>query len=408
MPVTFKVASHPANTVYFQNGRISTTDTVFEYGCEAQAQRCKEMLQSSVQNNDLATIVPTNNGFVHTVLEAHGSHHHLRIRPDDVWLAILVQLNFYINAHAEELRSLFVTHEGEKRLVVRVIGDRYTVDYGSIAQTFTKRIHDNVVDATFVEWILPDFTTTTTKDTTVCSVVMMATLKEYFEYYISIECGIPSEPAVWAEMLRPIIRRFITAFDGKPDATFWTHVAYHCNDTCGQGDLSGWITAFCVWSNKGVWKGGSLPESIPVKPEYAPVSPHALKSPGRSNTKRLDKIIPKCLRRHSKSPMLKSQSPIDAVAVENDKGTSEPSRGSVMVEGRGSPTYTLDGIPFFMVPLADVPPRYCEVDVIVNDNGDELDCMMVAGHVAFSGSAVGNKTIDTISPSAQWFMFEKT
>ncbi|KAM5542902.1 hypothetical protein V8D89_003286 [Ganoderma adspersum] len=335
------------------------------------------MLQSSVQNDDLATIVPTNNGFVHTVLKAHGSHHHLRIRLDDVWLAILVQLNFYINAHAEELRSLFVAHEGKKRLVVRVIGDRYTVDYGGIAQTFTKRIHDNVVDKTFVEWILPDFTTTITKDTTVCSVVMMATLKEYFEYYISIECRIPSvtlegeqsdweeiyrrlwrlynlgkEPAVWAEMLRPIIRRFITGFDGKPDTTFWTHVAYHCNDTCGQDDLSGWIAAFCVWSNKGVWK-----------------------------------------------------------AVENDKGTSGPSGGSVMVEGpqgRGSPTYTLDGIPFFMVPLTDVPPGYCGVDVIVNDNGDELDCMMVAGHVAFSGSSAdGSKTIDTVRPSAQWFMFEK-
>lgn len=77
-------------------------------------------------------------------------------------------------------------------------------------------------------------------------------------------------------------------------------------------------------------------------------------------------------------------------------------------QGRSNPTYTLDGIPFFMVPITDVPPGYCEVDVIVNDNGVELDCMMVAGHVAFSGSsAAGSKAIDTVSPSAQWFMFEK-
>ena len=55
-------------------------------------------------------------------------------------------------------------------------------------------------------------------------------------------------------------------------------------------------------------------------------------------------------------------------------------------QGRGNPTYTLDGIPFFMVPITDVPPGYCEVDVIVNDNGEELDCMMVAGHVAFARS----------------------
>ncbi len=49
-----------------------------------------------------------------------------------------------VNAHAEELRSLFVAHEGKKRLVVKTVGDRYTVDYGRMAQTFTKLIHENV------------------------------------------------------------------------------------------------------------------------------------------------------------------------------------------------------------------------------------------------------------------------
>ena len=54
-----------------------------------------------------------------------------------------------------------------------------------------------------------------------------------------------------------------------------------------------------------------------------------------------------------------------------------------------------------MVPVGSIPPGYCEVDVIVNDNGDELDCMMVAGHVAFSGSStVGGDKIDTVSPEA--------
>ena len=34
-----------------------------------------------------------------------------------------------------------------------------------------------VVDKTLVEWILPDFTTTTVKDTTICAVLMMSSLK---------------------------------------------------------------------------------------------------------------------------------------------------------------------------------------------------------------------------------------
>jgi hypothetical protein len=33
---------------------------------------------------------------------------------------VLVQLNVYINEHAEKLRSMFVAHEGQKRLQLDV------------------------------------------------------------------------------------------------------------------------------------------------------------------------------------------------------------------------------------------------------------------------------------------------
>ncbi len=81
MPVTFKVASHPANPVYLPKGGFSgNAETVLKSGCEVQAARCKEMLQSSVEKADLTTIVPNSNGFVYAALEAYGCHHHLRIR----------------------------------------------------------------------------------------------------------------------------------------------------------------------------------------------------------------------------------------------------------------------------------------------------------------------------------------
>ena len=76
--------------------------------------------------------------------------------------------------------------------------------------------------------------------------------------------------------------------------------------------------------------------------------------------------------------------------------------------GRGNPRYTLDGVPFFFIPTTRIPPGYCEVDVDVNDNGVEIKCMMVAGHVAYSASSTaGNERMDTVRPSAEWFMFEK-
>ena len=151
-----------------------------------------------------------------------------------------------------------------------------------------------------MEWILPDFTTTTEHDRTIGAMTLMSTLKAYVSlsvgsphvtlrepkrapspryatYSIFIECGIPSvtldgeksdweeiyrrlarldelgdEPAVWARMLRPIVRRFVGAFDGAPDVGFWERVA-DMDGYCGRDLWSGWITAFCVWSPEGRW-----------------------------------------------------------------------------------------------------------------------------------------------------------
>ncbi|KAF5490841.1 Vegetative incompatibility protein HET-E-1 [Colletotrichum fructicola] len=49
------------------------------------------------------------------------NHHHLHIRPEDIWFAILTQLSFYINASSESLRSLMVEHEGRKKLEIRAL-----------------------------------------------------------------------------------------------------------------------------------------------------------------------------------------------------------------------------------------------------------------------------------------------
>ena len=64
------------------------------------------------------------------------------------------------------------------------------------------------------------------------------------------------EPAEWAAMLRPILDRFVFAFDGYPDIQFWSHVVNRDNGECGTDYLSGWITAFCMWDCDGTRLGG--------------------------------------------------------------------------------------------------------------------------------------------------------
>ncbi len=56
-------------------------------------------------------------------------------------------MNFYplsVNAHAEELRSHFVQHEGQKHLVVTACGNRYSVDFGRLAEQMTGLIDEHV------------------------------------------------------------------------------------------------------------------------------------------------------------------------------------------------------------------------------------------------------------------------
>ena len=82
------------------------------------------------------------------------------------------------------------------------------------------------------------------------------------------------EPIAWAAMLRPILTRFVRAFDGEPDVDFWSRVCHYHRHGSGPTYLSGWITAFCVWTSLGTWQGFSISEP-----------------PSRTNGKRVSELV---------------------------------------------------------------------------------------------------------------------
>ncbi|EIW55111.1 uncharacterized protein TRAVEDRAFT_51237 [Trametes versicolor FP-101664 SS1] len=360
----------------------------------------------------MPVLIAQRNGFVHSILEAYGAHHHLVIRPDDVWIAILTQLSFYVNAHAGELRNYFVAHEGKRRLTVYDVGTRHTVDFGRLARAMTQQIHKNVVDSTLVEWILPDFTTTSLKDTTICSVIMMSTLKAYFDFRVCITCGIPSvtlegtkadwqrilkrlerlhdlgdEPSTWATMLYPILSRFVSAFDGNPDTEFWKHMVYRSSRGCGTDSLDGWLTAFCVWTKKGQWKARPLAPLLatPRPPPFVVDSGWFSGSGDRASL-------------YEQGDSTESAS-VDGSTSSQSILTFDPWHGA---------SYTLDGVPYFTVDIESIPAGCCEVDVMVDDNGQQIPCTMIAGHVASVATAKDpGGPLDTLAPAPQWFMMEK-
>lgn len=221
----------------------------------------------------------TVNGFVGTILDAYRNHNHVVLRPDDVWFAILIQFNFYVNRHAEEMREHFVDHKGKVKLKV----ESPKMDFASILRQMTNLIHDKIKDADFREWVMPDFTTTTVTDKVTASIIMMGTMQKYFAYFADITCGIPSvtllgeesdwqkilarieflsrfavkhpELRKWKLVLEAVVRKIVQTFKApdSPDVVhFWQCAVHaHRDDYYGDKPITGWVLAFCFWDTEG-------------------------------------------------------------------------------------------------------------------------------------------------------------
>ncbi|MCJ1404574.1 hypothetical protein MMC11_007800, partial [Xylographa trunciseda] len=306
MPVTIKPAEHNANTTAV-NRAASLEEDLLKGACKREyGANCKEFLQSSFTDLNAKTpTCPTANGFVNSAITAYNQHHHLVIRPEDVWFAILTQLSLYINKHAEELRDKFVSHEGKKELEVKRTGNRHTIDFGEMSEEMGRMIDENILDEELRTWIIPDFTTTTPQDVVVASVILMGAMQKYFNYKFRLCCGLPSvtllgeqsdwqkllerleklktlgeETTIWYDLLKPVLTRFVLSFTAPRSADvreFWNKIAHYEGGGSGPRYYSGWITAFCFWNDKGkLLYHSSSPftppiDTVEVPPGYASI-----------------------------------------------------------------------------------------------------------------------------------------
>ncbi|KAI8606957.1 hypothetical protein BC830DRAFT_1073399, partial [Chytriomyces sp. MP71] len=299
-----------------------------------------------------------SNGFVDAVILAYNKHHNLVIRPDDIWIAIVLQFSRYVNANAEGLRHKFVAHEGQKELKVDGFGTLETADFGKLATQLAGKLKENVTDPDLYDWIMPAFSTTTANDSIVGSVALMTAMQKYFRLKMSLCCGIPNvtllgtkedwiaiqtrvvklaeygpECAKWSQMLSTIATEFVATVSGEgavPNVDFWQKVCHYTSTGSGPTYLSGWISAFCVFSETGEWQGDNL-------------------------------------------------------SLETWNG------------------YKIDGLQYPVIDSNDVPTGYATVDVIVDDNGVEHACVMFVGHTGFEvvDSGVG------VQPKLCWAMAVK-
>ena len=372
MPVTVRPDIHGANVISLSEWRkpAENAQEVLRYACHGEAASCLELIDSSFGSKMPAAILPANNGFVAAVVDAYSSHHHLSIRPEDVWFAVLTQLNFYINAHAEELRNQFVSHQGQKHLLLKAGGTRFSADYELLTKEMTGLIQQNVLDPELRSWIMPAFSTTTKHDTAIASILMMGSMQKYFSYGIEFLCGLPSitllgekadwelilarldklttfgeEPTQFCRLLKPVLSRFVRTFEDPASVDivdFWSKIVSVHSYGSGSKFYSGWIAAFCFWNDK----GGLI---------------YNTEQDLHANTLQL----------------------------------------------------SLDGVVYNAVKSGAVPSGWTKVPVKINDNGHKLEAVMIAGSVGINCSSSGTELadgtvgLDSMSPETGWWIFEK-
>ncbi|KAM9993924.1 hypothetical protein ACTFIZ_011885 [Dictyostelium cf. discoideum] len=239
-----------------------------------------KVLQTSI-NDALETF--NLNSFVYSAWESYNNHHHLILRPDNIWMAILTQLSFYINKNSEELREKFVDFNNKKELIVQTKYPILEAPFDELTIEMSNQIQSNIKDPSIKDLIIPNFTTTTESDKVVFSIALMSTMKNYFKFVFKSYCGLSEvtllgeindwinlkervekliqfdnkdgEIKKWLVYLLPVIDKFIESANGNPDTTWWNQIVNYKQQS-GGSILTGWLATFCVFDNDGKYNDG--------------------------------------------------------------------------------------------------------------------------------------------------------
>lgn len=178
-------------------------------------------------------------GLVGVVQDAYNRHHCLVLRPDDFWIAILVQFRNYLDHHHH-------------------VGDGNKEEIGK----------------DMLEWIRSDFTTTSEIDKVVSIATLMSVHPQQFDDNSCMLLGGLPEVTIlgeafdyrelqdkvlqlleydvgdglikgWVNLLLPIIYELKCSVEGRVNLDFWNNICH-----CGDLGLNGWITVF---GDKGGW-----------------------------------------------------------------------------------------------------------------------------------------------------------
>lgn len=237
----------------------------------------------TLHNNNNNMVDYSQNALVKCVEKAFYDHYPLELSPDIIWMAICQGFSLHVNLNAEKLRNKFVDHTDQKTLLVVIdnIDFKNKLALEEAVSKFTYLLDSELNQGLFDPSIFKtQFSTTNHVEMMAQKIVLMDTVKKYFEYEAYCGCGITElhlkgtiedwykiktslqkmkgfEIDWWIDIVDDVIDDFIKTAAGTPDIEFWKSIAILYGGSGYKQPLSGWIcTLFPYYrSNNGSWSG---------------------------------------------------------------------------------------------------------------------------------------------------------
>lgn len=268
-----------------------------------------KVVAASLDKNS-SLYLPQQSVFFNCMVEAFAKHYSVTLSPDIIWTLISQGFSHYINLDPEKYRDKLVNHEGKMEIVVQSAHDLYSpeVEWNKILSGFDKQIAANT-KGNVADMMRADFSTTGTTELITSQVMLMSTVKAYFDFtMLYAVCGIPSitiegtpddwrkiikkteglrnyDLGWWVDELTPILKEFVKAAKGNANRDFWRDIVkkdrpkemegLSCADIFEGKDpicVDGWFLKLIPFS-----KSGRTPEEVDF--ESSDILPNVASAP---------------------------------------------------------------------------------------------------------------------------------
>jgi len=207
------------------------------------------------------------NGFMQTVQYAYAQHRPLVLSPDHVWLLICQGVSIHINEHFKTLDKQVFKTERPKIITVRydslITGEALYWD--SVVTALADSVQQYIKPEIY-ELMMPAFSTTGPNERIAYTTTLLEATQKAFAYAAVSGCGIPNITLTgsvqdwekiyknvdifnryglrhWTANLKPILKQFLQARQGKVDIRFWNNL-YKESSYYGVFNISGWVLKF--------------------------------------------------------------------------------------------------------------------------------------------------------------------